>query len=112
MHGKANEGRDIDHPFSSIESAQAFMDLLAETIVDTMKDLNGHHQEALRENEERRAQAVELALFKLKTMNCYVHKTRRALNDLRLLRRLILNERARVEAVEPTARGHILTSNS
>ena len=97
MHGKATEAGDMDHPFNSIESAQAFMDLLAETIVDTMKDLNGHHQEALRENEERRAQAVELALFKLKTMNCYVHKTRRALNDLRLLRRLILNERARVE---------------
>jgi hypothetical protein len=87
----------IDRPFNSIESAQAFMDVLAETIVEVMKDLKDHHQAAVKDHQQRRAQAVELALFKLKTMNWYVHKTRRALNDLRILRRLILNERTRVE---------------
>lgn len=92
----------IDHPFHSIESAQSFMDLLADTIVETMKDLNSHYQDALRDNQPRRAQAVELALFKLKTMNCYVHKSRRALNDLRTLRRLILNERVKVESLVGT----------
>jgi hypothetical protein len=92
----------IDQPFSSIESAQAFMDVLAETIVEAMKDLKGHHQSAVKDHQQRRAQAVELALFKLKTMNWYVHKTRRALNDLRILRRLILNERVQVEQVMRT----------
>jgi hypothetical protein len=90
---------EIDQPFGTIESAQAFMDLLAETILEVMKDLNGHHQEAMRDKEQRRAQAVELAQFKLKSLNCYVHKSRRALNDLRTLRRLILSERPKAEAV-------------
>jgi hypothetical protein len=55
----------IERPFDSIESAQAFMEILAS--------------------------------FKLKTLTCYIHKSRRALNDLRILRRLILNERMTVE---------------
>lgn len=84
----------IEQPFDSIESAQAFMDVLAETILEAMKDLNGDHQTALRDGLDRRAQAIDLALFKLKTLNCYVHKSRRTLNDLRTLRRLILHERA------------------
>jgi hypothetical protein len=87
----------IDHPFGTIESAQAFMDLLAETIMEVMKDLNGHHQEAMRDNQPRRAQAVELAQFKLRSLNCHVHKSRRALNDLRTLRRLILSERVQAD---------------
>ena len=88
----------IDTPFDTIESAQDFMSVLAETVLDVMKELNREHQRALRENEERRARAIELAMFKLKMLNCYVHKSRRTLNDLRMLRRLIQNERLTVEA--------------
>ncbi len=84
---------EIDQPFDTIESAQDFMGVLAETVLDAMKELNGEQQRALREGEERRLRAVELAVFKLKMLSCYVHKSRRALNDLRMLRRLILNER-------------------
>ena len=87
----------IDRPFDSIESAQCFMDVLAETIMEAMKDLNRDLQVAVRENQTRRIRAVELAMFKLKTLNCHVHKSRRVLNDLRMIRRLILNERLTVE---------------
>jgi hypothetical protein len=81
-------------PFDSIESARDFLNVLAETILNEIKDLNRDHQIAIRDNEQRRAQALALALFKLKNLSCHVHKARRNLNDLRMLRRLILDERA------------------
>jgi hypothetical protein len=89
----------IDQPFDSIESAYDFMNVLAETIVDNLKDLHRDHQVAMREGEARRARAIELAIFKSKSLGCYVYKSRRALNDLRTIRRLILNERMTPEAV-------------
>lgn len=88
---------EIDLPFDSIESAQDFMNVLSETVLDAMKDLDHERQLALRDGLDRRAQAIELAVFKLKTLGCYIHKSRRALNDLRILRRLILNERETAE---------------
>ncbi len=79
--------------FDSIESAQDFMKVLADTILDSMKDLNAEQQAAVEEGEPRRAQAIELAIFKLKTLNCHILKSRIILNDLRTVRRLIFNER-------------------
>lgn len=88
---------EIAQPFDSIESAQDFMTVLAATILDEMKDLKRDYEAALREGEGRRAQALELAMFKLKSLSCHVQKSRRVLNDLRMLRRLILNERLTAE---------------
>ena len=93
---------DETAPFESIESAQEYMNVLAEIILDVMKDLSRDQQIALLDNQERRAQALELAIFKLKMLCCYVHKSRRMLNDLRILRRLIMNERSTVESVIAT----------
>ena len=87
----------IEGPFDSIESAQDFMNVLAETILDAMKDLHYQRQIAVNDGEERRARALELAIYKAKTLGCYVHKSRRTLNDLRMLRRLVQNERLTVE---------------
>jgi hypothetical protein len=91
-----------EQPFDSIESAQDYMKLLADTVLDVMKDLDGDRQSALQDGQKRRAQALELAMFKLKMLSCYVHKSRRTLNDLRMLRRLILNERLTVEQLIAT----------
>lgn len=79
--------------FDSVESAHDFMKILADTVVDAMKELRADQLLAAQEGEERRAQALELAMFKLKMLNCHVHKSRIILNDLRTVRRLILNER-------------------
>lgn len=89
----------IEQPFDTIESAYDFMNVLAETVLEAMKDLHRDHQIAVRDGQARRAQAIELALFKTKMLSCYVHKSRRTLNDLRTIRRLILNERMTPEAV-------------
>jgi hypothetical protein len=92
----------IEQPFSSIESAIEFMQVLAETILDAQKDLNHMGQLAVSEGKERRARGIALALFKLKSLNTNVYRSRRALNDLRMLRRLILDERATVEQLIAT----------
>ncbi len=83
----------IEQPFDSIESAQDFMSVLGETVLEVMKELSREEQLAQQSGEQRRAQAIALAQFKLKMLGCYVQKGRRTLNDLRTLRRLILNER-------------------
>jgi len=79
--------------FDSIESAQDFMKVLADTVLDSIKDLNRDQQAALQDGLNRQAQAIDLAIFKLKTLGCHVHKSRIILNDLRTVRRLILSER-------------------
>ncbi len=89
----------VEQPFDSIESAQEYMGMLANTTLEVISDLQHDRDLALRGGDKRRAQAIDLAIFKLKTLGCYVYKSRRALNDLRILRRLILNERVSVESV-------------
>jgi hypothetical protein len=89
----------MEKPFSSIESAIDFMQVLAETILEARSELYREHQLAVNGGLERRARGTALALYKLKTLNCHVHQSRRALNDLRMLRRLILNEGLTAEKV-------------
>ena len=90
---------EIERPFDSIESAHEYMDVLATTTLEVLCELTSDRDIALRDGEQRRAQAIDLAIFKLKMLDCYVHKSRRMLNDLRILRRLILNERASTQSV-------------
>jgi hypothetical protein len=90
---------EIDQPFDTIESAHEFMNVLAATTLDVMRDLKHDREMAIQQGETRRAQAIDLAMFKLKMLGCYVYKGRRMLNDLRILRRLILNERQSVASI-------------
>jgi hypothetical protein len=93
---------EIERPFDSIESAHDYMDILASTTLEALGELKRDRDRALRDGDQRRAQAIDLAIFKLKSLNCYVYKSRRMLNDLRILRRLILNERLSVESIIAT----------
>lgn len=93
---------ELNQPFDSIESAHDYMDILANTTLEVLCELKRDRDIALRDGELRRAQAIDLAIFKLKTLVCYVYKSRRMLNDLRILRRLILNERLSVESIIAT----------
>ena len=82
-----------DHPFESIESAQEFMELLLATIGETVTDVEQDRHDAAVENEARRIEALDLALYKLKLLDGHVQKSKRILNDLRTLRRLLFSER-------------------
>jgi hypothetical protein len=45
------------------------------------------------ENAERQTRALNLALYKLAQLSTQMHKSRRALNDLRTIRRLLFTAR-------------------
>jgi hypothetical protein len=85
---------EIEQPFESIESAHEFMVLLAASIEEAVRDVRKDRDVALDEEEERRVQALDLALYKLKLLDTHVVKSRRILNDLRAIRRLLFNERS------------------
>ena len=93
---------ELERPFDSIESAYEYMNILAATVLEVTAELKVNHDEAMREGLDRRARAIDLAMFKVKMLGCHVHKSRRMLNDLRILRRLILNERLSMESVIAT----------
>lgn len=79
-------------PFDSIESAQEFMALLQDTIAEAVRDVQ-HDLDSNPAEQDRRAQALQLALYKLGQLSSQVQKSRRTLNDLRTIRNLLLNER-------------------
>jgi len=93
---------EIEQPFDTIESAQEYMNILAATALDAMNDLKRDRDQAARDGEQRRAQAIDLAMYKLRMLGCHVYKSRRMLNDLRIIRRLILNERLSVDNIIAT----------
>jgi len=84
---------EITKPFESIESAHEFVALLEESVQEAADDVRGHLREAEAARDERQVRALNLALFKLTQLATQMHKSRRALNDLRSIRRLLFTER-------------------
>jgi hypothetical protein len=82
------------HPFETIESAQEFIVLLEASIDEAMNELREQHEEALATGVARRVEATTLAQYKMKQLASHIGKSRRLLNDLRTLRRLLWEERA------------------
>jgi hypothetical protein len=83
----------LNKPFESIESAHEFVALLEESVQEAADDVRGHLREAEAAQDERQVRALNLALFKLTQLATQMHKSRRALNDLRSIRRLLFTER-------------------
>jgi hypothetical protein len=80
-------------PFDSIESAHEFVDLLEESIEDAVLEVKDYIQTAKSERDERRAEALTLAVYKMSQLSTHMQKSRRILNDLRTIRRLLFQER-------------------
>ena len=83
----------LSRPFESIESAHEFIALLEESIAEAIQDVHQYLEEAKADHDERRIQALNLALFKLSQLSSQMRKSRRAMNDLRTIRRLLFEER-------------------
>jgi len=81
-------------PFDSIENAQDYLRLLLETIVEARKDIAADLTAAEQAKLERRLEALRLVQYKLETLEQHLRSSSRTLNDLRTLRRLLLDERA------------------
>jgi hypothetical protein len=80
-------------PFDSLESAHEFVALFAEAIADSRREVEADVARESASGFPRRLEAVRLALYNLERLQVHVAKSRRILNDLRCLRRLLLEER-------------------
>lgn len=88
---------DMQNPFDSIESAQDFMGLLSEAIAEAIRDVEDDRKAGEKEGQERRVQALNLALYKLKLLDEHVVKGQRILKDLGSIRRILVGEQPDVE---------------
>ena len=88
------------NPFDSIESAQEFLSLLAEAIEEAIRDVADDRKAGLEDAQERRVEALNLALYKLKRLDEHVDKSRRILKDLHSIRRILIAEHPDAEEKE------------
>jgi hypothetical protein len=84
-------GQDAVQPFETIESAQEFMVVLESVIAEAQIELEGLLADA---SDERRTEAIRLALFKISQLDAHTRKSRRLLNDLGLIRSLLVRSGA------------------
>ena len=82
-----------EHPFESIESAHEFVELLADSIHEALGEVREHLDAAKAGSDERRVEALTLTVYKMEQLASNTSKSRRLLNDLRTLRRLLFGER-------------------
>jgi hypothetical protein len=80
-------------PFDNIESAQQFVELLIEAIEESRRDVDADISRAESNRLERQKQALQLVSNNLVKLSQHMTTSLRILNDLRTLRRLLLEER-------------------
>jgi len=83
----------VETPFDTIEGSHEYVAMLAESLDEARRDVEAEIALAEREGAERRKQALLLVSFNLAKLNLHITTSRRILNDLRTLRRLLLAER-------------------
>jgi hypothetical protein len=84
---------DPETPFDSIEGSQEYVALLADAIEEARQDVDADIAVAIAEGAERRTEALQLVSYNLAKLTLHISTSRRILNDLRTLRRLLLAER-------------------
>ena len=92
-------------PFESIEGALEYVDLLLEAVQEAQQQVEGEITLASSLQLARRKQALQLASYKLDKLSAHVTGSRRVLNDLRTLRRLLLEERQSTTQASVGSRG-------
>ena len=80
-------------PFDSIEGSHEYVAMLAEALDEARRDVEAEIAAAERESASRRKEALLLVSYNLAKLNLHITSSRRILNDLRSLRRLLLAER-------------------
>jgi hypothetical protein len=84
----------MERQFETLESARDFVVLLGETVAEAKRELEIDVQRE--SSASRRQDALRIALYNLSRLEIHVSRTRRILNDLRTLRRLLFDERREV----------------
>lgn len=80
----------VETPFDSIESAHEYVRLLACEVEDVTNLIKKEIDEAVAQRAERRIDTLRLVDYKLKQLAEHLSTSRRILNDLQMLRRLLL----------------------
>jgi hypothetical protein len=83
-----------DGPFESLESAHDYVNILVEQVKDVEASLQADLAAALAQGHTRHLDALRLVDYKLHQLDHHLNRSSRLLNDLRALRRLLLEERA------------------
>jgi hypothetical protein len=81
-------------PFDSIEGAQEYLALLREAVEEAKQTAGSDIATEAKAKSSRRLDALRLVWFKLEKLDLHVKASYRLLNDLRTLRRLLLEERS------------------
>ena len=92
-------------PFDSIESALQYVQLLREAIEEAQQHVEAEIHLAADDPLARRKQALQLVSYDLVKLSSHMTASHRILNDLRMLRRLLLEERQAEEGVTHRAGG-------
>jgi hypothetical protein len=94
--------QEAQNPFASLESAQEFMGLLREAVDDAYAgNLDDIETARQAEGAERRVDALLVVDHKLNQLRQNVLASLVLLNDLRMLRRLLLGEQRRSTTQSP-----------
>ena len=80
-------------PFDNIENSHRYVAMLAEAIAEAQADVDSEVALATAEGAARRKEALQLVSYNLAKLDMHITTSRRILNDLRTLRRLLLEER-------------------
>lgn len=83
----------LQTPFDSVENAQQYVRLLVEAIAEAKNEISEDLDLAAKAKSDRRVQAMQIVQFKLDKLEHHLKTSSRLLNDLRTLRRLLLEER-------------------
>jgi hypothetical protein len=81
--------RQNTNPFSTIDGAQQYLDLLLEAILETRSDIEAKTVEAEGRHQVRTVEALRLATYKLSKLADHVDCSRKLLNDLTKLERIL-----------------------
>jgi len=95
--------RRSETPFDNIESSYEYVSLLAEAVDEALAEVESDVSFANSESAQRRRQALQLVHFKLSRLAANLASSKLLLNDLRTLRRLLLDERNIEVAVRSAA---------
>jgi len=88
-----NVSDQSETPFDSIEGSHEYVAMLAEAVDEARRDVEADIAAAEQEGADRRKEALLLISYNLAKLNLHITTSRRILNDLRSLRRLLLSER-------------------
>lgn len=83
----------LQTPFDTVENAHDYVRLLGEAIAEARAEIEADLTVASKAKSERRLQALQIVQFKLDKLEQHLKTSSRLLNDLRSLRRLLLEER-------------------